>query len=322
MALTNTQYDTIIREYDDLRINARKVADERTAYIYEHVDGFKELDEAIVNVSLDCAKKKLAGDASALDELHSLLADLKSMKASLLKGAGYPEDYLEPVCSCPDCKDTGYINGSKCHCFIKKISDILYDSSNIRELLSENNFDTLSFDYYTGEDLERFKRAVSECHRLVDNFDESHGNIMFYGTVGTGKSFLSDCIAKALLDKGKSCIYFSAIGLFEQIAKETFHSSSKDELYNLYDYLYNCDCLIVDDLGTETTNSFISSQLFSLINERNLRNKSTVISTNLSLEDIRDRYSDRVFSRIVSSFTTLRLSGSDIRILKKANVRK
>ena len=95
------------------------------------------------------------------------------------------------------------------------------------------------------------------------------------------------------------------------------------ELYNLYDCLYNCDLLIIDDLGTETVNSFVASSLFALINERHLRKKSTIISTNLSLEQIRDIYSDRVFSRIANSYSLLKLIADDIRIQKKQlNIRK
>lgn len=317
MALTNSQYDSIIRKYDETRMENKRIQDERREYVYSHVEGFKEIEESIVTVSIDYAKRKLSGDENAIEELHALLTDLHEMKTSLLKGVGLPEDYLEPIYTCPDCKDTGYIGMAKCHCFKKQITDLLYDQSNIREFLKENNFSKLSYNYYKGEDLERFSSAVDHCHAMVDGFGEENRNLLLFGAVGMGKSFLSGCVASELIEKGYSVIYYSAISLFEALAKETFHNSSKDDLYNLYDYLYNCDLLIVDDLGTETTNSFVASQLFALINERDLRKKSTIISSNLDLEDIRDRYSDRIFSRICNSFTVLRLTGYDIRIQKK-----
>ena len=317
MALTNIQYDSIIRKYDETRMENRRILDERREYVYSHVEGFKEIEDSIISVSVDYARKKMAGEKIAAGELHNLLEDLRKMKASLLTGFGLPADYLDPVYTCPECKDTGYIGRDKCSCFIKQITDILYDQSNIRDFLQDNNFEHLSYDYYKGEDLERFKKAVNHCKSMIDNFDKDCKNLILYGTVGTGKSFLSGCVAHELIKQGYSCIYYSAIGLFEVLARETFHSTVKDDLYNLYDYLYNCDLLIVDDLGTENTNSFVSSQLFALINERNLRKKSTVISTNLSLGEIRDRYSDRVFSRLVNSYTALKLSGEDIRVQKK-----
>lgn len=317
MGLTNSQYDGIIRKYDAVRMNNARLLEERRKYVYSKIDGFKELDDSIVTTSLECAKKKMGGNESALEELHVLLSQLKDMKRNLLVGAGLSADYLDPIYNCSDCHDTGYIGQDKCHCFTKQITDILYDQSNIRDWISENNFSTLSYKYYQGEDLNRFQKAVSASHSMVDNFNSEKTSLFFYGTVGTGKSFLSGCIAHELIEKGYSCIYYSSINLFEQIAKETFRSSSKDDLYNLYDCLYNCDLLIIDDLGTETPNSFVASQLFALINERDLRKKATVISTNLSLSEIRDRYSDRVFSRIVNSFSVFHITGTDIRIQKK-----
>jgi DNA replication protein DnaC len=135
--------------------------------------------------------------------------------------------------------------------------------------------------------------------------------------VGTGKSFLSGCIAKELIENGHSVIYFSASGLFETLSQFSFDYKNKDELHGIYEDLYSCDLLIIDDLGTELTNNFVTSQLFSCLNERHMRRKSTIISTNLSLEELRNRYSDRIFSRITSNYNLCKLSGPDIRIYKK-----
>ena len=142
-------------------------------------------------------------------------------------------------------------------------------------------------------------------------------NLLFYGTVGTGKSFLSNCIASALIEKGHSVIYFSAGDLFAKISEYAFRKNGRDSDSNPYEDIYNCDLLVLDDLGTELTNSFVVSQLFTCLNERHLRRKSTVISTNLPMEDLRDRYSDRIFSRIVSNYDICKLSGQDVRIYKK-----
>ena len=163
----------------------------------------------------------------------------------------------------------------------------------------------------------RFQNAVSVSKDFVNGFKNHYQNLFFYGTVGTGKSFLSGCIAKELLSQGHSVIYFSANGLFEKLSRYSFDTKSKDSLYNFYKDLYNCDLVIIDDLGTEVTNSFVTSQLFGLLNERHMRQKSTIISTNLSLEELRDRYSDRVFSRITSNYSICKLTGQDIRIQRK-----
>ena len=240
----------------------------------------------------------------------------------MLVSAGYPADYLEPVYTCPDCKDTGYIEGDnglrkKCHCFHQQELDILYEQSHIRDMIASENFSNLSYEYYQGEDLTHFRKCVDVCHNFVQNFKQDYHNLFFYGTVGTGKSFLSGCIASELLQSGHSVIYFSASGLFDTLARYTFDTRVKEALSGFYEDIYNCDLLIIDDLGTEMTNTFVASQLFSCLNERHLRQKATIISTNLSLEELRDRYSDRVFSRITSHYDLCKLTGPDIRMCKK-----
>lgn len=319
MAISNSQMDTILKKYEDTRLKNFHIQESRREHVYKVVDGYKELDESTVSVSMDVAKRRLSGDSNATLELHKLLEDLKKMKKSLLAGAGLPSDYLEPVYDCSDCQDTGYIGREKCHCLKQQIINILYEQSNIVSHLDQNNFSTLRYDFYKGEDLDAFKRTVDKCHNFVDTFGKENRNMFLYGTVGTGKSFLSGCIAKELLDKGYSVIYFSSSSFFNALAKETFDSQYRKEQPSIYEYIYNCDLLIIDDLGTETTNKFTTAELFSCINERALRGKSIVISSNLMLNEIRDRYSDRIFSRIISSFDACKLSGPDIRILMKTN---
>lgn len=152
----------------------------------------------------------------------------------------------------------------------------------------------------------------------MQNFDTKGGNLLFYGETGVGKTFLTHCIAKELLESAHSVIYFTAFDLFELFSAATFRRShEEDEVMQRHSSIFDCDLLIIDDLGTEMTNSFVSSQLFLCINERLMNGKSTIISTNLSLEALRDLYSERVFSRISSSFQMRKLIGKDIRLLKK-----
>lgn len=317
MALTNSQHDSIMRSYEEKQNKSRKLLEERTAYVYQNVEGYRQLDESIASVSVSQGKKLLMGDDNALIELKNMIAEFSSMKKQLLVSAGLPEDYLKPVYTCPDCKDTGYIDHTKCHCFKQIEITMLYEQSGIREMLEENNFSTLSYEYYEGEDLQRFKNTVVTCKNFINNFNSDYHNLFFYGTVGTGKSFLSGCVAKELIESGHSVIYFSAAGLFDVLSRMKFDYKNAEELHNAYEDLFQCDLLIIDDLGTEYTNSFVNSQFFSLINDRHLRQKAVIISTNLSLADFRDRYSDRIFSRITSSYEICKITGPDIRMYKK-----
>lgn len=322
MGLNKTQYESIIKGYERTRDANRYLLEERRNRVYQQIPDFQDLELSVASMSVAQAKLMLSGDDNALSDLRTSLADIKSQKKQLLKTAGLPEDYLEPIYTCPDCKDTGYIEAAdglkeKCHCFRQQEIALLYEQSNIQEMLANENFSTLSYQYYQGEDLERFEKCVKICKKFVQNFKQDYHNLFFYGTVGTGKSFLSGCIAGELLKCGHSVIYFSSSGLFETLARYSFDINAKETLYNFYKDLYNCDLVIIDDLGTEVTNAFVTSQLFACLNERHLAKKATIISTNLGLEELRDRYSDRIFSRITSNYTLCKLSGPDIRMYKK-----
>ncbi|MCM1541723.1 MAG: ATP-binding protein [Blautia sp.] len=322
MALTNSQYEAIMRDYERRRDINRSLLASRQKKVFSEIPGYEELADSVSTLSVDAAKMALSGDDQALPRLHESLKEISRRQKQLLQDAGYPADYLELVYDCPDCQDTGYISGAgggkeKCHCFRQQEVSILYDQSNIREMISRENFSTLSYDHFQGEDLLHFKAAVSVSLNFVQNFKEDYHNLFFYGTVGTGKSFLSGCIANELIRRGHSVIYFSALNLFECLAYYSFDSKEKAKLHSFYEDIYGCDLLVIDDLGTETTNAFINSQLFACLNERQLRRNSTVISTNLNLEELQARYSDRIFSRLTSGFTFCKLTGADIRISRR-----
>ena len=317
MSLTNTQYDQILHQYEEKQAKSRHETEQKLSYVYEHVPGYRELSESVASVSVAQGRKLLAGDEDALEDLKDTLAELSGRKAQLLKDFGLPENYLDPVYECPDCKDTGYVEGEKCHCVKQAMITLLYEQSNIQEMLRTENFNALSYEYYQGDDLSRFQNAVRTCQNFIKNFNSDYHNLFFYGTVGTGKSFLSGCVAKELIERGHSVIYFGATGLFDLLSKNSFDYKNREELRSTYADLYQCDLLIIDDLGTELTNQFVTSQLFALLNERHMGKKATVISTNLSLEELRNRYSDRIFSRITSNYEVCKLSGQDIRMYKK-----
>ena len=317
MPLTNTQYDKIFRQYEENQRLCRLETERRRAQVYERIPGFGKLEDTVASLSVAQGKKLLSGDDSALFTLRDSLARLKEQKKHLLLDAGLPENYLDPLFICPDCQDTGYIGGTKCHCFRQAEITLLYEQSGIQDMLKYNNFDHLSFEFYTGEALSLFQYAVSTCQNFIKTFDSDYHNLFFYGTVGTGKSFLSGCVAKELIDRGHSVIYFGATSLFDLLSSASFHTKAREDRQNAYSDLYQCDLLIIDDLGTELTNQFTSSQLFSLLNERHLGKKSTLISTNFSLAELRDRYSDRIFSRITSNYEVCRLAGKDIRMYKR-----
>lgn len=325
MPLNNSQYDEIIREYDARQLSNQRILEARTKDVYERLPRLKEIDDAIASCSVAQAKRLLDGDTAALGELRSQIASYREEKASLLSSCGFPANYFEPVYTCPDCKDTGFVNGRRCHCFEQAAINLVYTQSNLKEILKKENFTTFSYDYYSDKDvnpatglssLATVQDAVAKCQDFIKSFDDTFSNLYLYGDTGIGKTFLSNCVAKELMDTGHSVIYFTAFQLFDILSKGVFKKDA--DAIAAHQNIFNCDLLIIDDLGTELTNSFTTSQLFLCLNERILRRKSTIISTNLGMNQLADIYSERVLSRISSNYTLIKLFGADIRILKKA----
>lgn len=324
MALSNAQYDEIMRGYQARQLRNKDIHKERLLWAYEKEPRLKEIDDTIASLSVKSARKLLDGDAHALEDLKKQLSQLRDKKTQFLIQLGVTPDYFEPVYTCPDCKDTGFINGNKCHCFKQEIINVVYSQSNIREILSRENFSNFSYDYYSDTDinpatglssLETVKRAVKECQRFITDFDNKPKNLFLYGDTGVGKTFLSNCVAKELLEHGKSVIYFTAFQLFDILSKGVFERDADAVKANRN--IFDCDLLIIDDLGTEFANSFTTSQLFLCVNERILRQKSTIISTNLNMNQMVDIYSERTLSRISSNYSIIKLFGDDIRIKKR-----
>lgn len=324
MALSNTQYNTLLRRYEEKQLENQHIVMERVLSVYEELPRLMEIDKAISSISVSQAKKLIDGDETALPNLHRQLQALTSEKKQLLREHGYPDNYFEPPYTCPDCKDTGYIGSQKCHCFTQAAIDLVYTQSNIRHILDIENFEHFSYEYYSNNDINPATKqsslttavnAVRDCLSFIKTFDQEFRNLFFYGDTGVGKTYLSNCVAKRLLDSGHSVIYFTASSLFDILGKNTFsreHGASGD-----YQNIFECDLLIIDDLGTELSNTFTVSQFFLCLNERILRRKSTIISTNLALEQLAETYSERTFSRISSSYTMIKLFGNDIRLQKK-----
>ncbi len=330
MALKNDQYNQILREYDSRRLKNKHDLDDRRKEAYSLIPMLKDLEEEMISLSAQSGRLALFGDDNALKELKNKSLDLKAAQIELLTAYDLPEDFLDMHYHCNRCQDTGFIGNEKCNCLKQAIGDLMYSNSNLNTILAGENFSNFSFRYYSDDyvdeatglsPLSNMQKVVANSKRFIKHFKNSQDNLLLLGNTGVGKTFLANCIAKELLDLGHTVIYLTAFRLFDILEK---HKFSKDEsnsyqASNQFDYILDCDLLIIDDLGTEFYNSFTNSQLYLIINERLLRRKSTLISTNLSLSDINLNYSERVYSRIISSYTVQRIVGEDIRLHKAIN---
>ena len=322
MSLNNSQYNAIMRIYNQRQFQDKYEQDQRREEVYQKVPQIRQIEDEISSQAVRCARKLLDGDTNAKEELKQHIEDLREQKEVLLSAFGFPADYMEMHYACPECQDTGYVDGRKCRCFKKEEIRLLYSQSNIEEVLLRENFDSFSYEYYDDRVVipeiqitvaDYMRQVHTWCKEYVENFEKKGGNLIFTGSTGVGKTFLTNCIAKALIDQYQSVIYLSSNDLFDVFSKNKFHHDTEEEMKDMYQYILDCDLLIIDDLGTELNNTFVSSQLFYCINERLLRKKSTIISTNLSMTMLRDTYSDRISSRIISQYSIIPLYGDDIR---------
>lgn len=326
MSLKNAQYNAVMRSYDLLQQEAVTAQTERHDEVCKKIPEFGALEQRIASYAAERARDAVLGHAVPKAQIRAQLTDFEQQKAALLVSHGYAKDYLEPVYHCKDCRDTGWIGDRKCHCFKQAVVDLVYSQSNIRDQLAKENFSTFDASLYSEKKDPRLGISPRQnildvrhaCQNFVKHFDTQFENLLFYGSTGVGKTFLSNCIAKELLDSAHTVIYQSSLQLMELLEDFAFHRSEDDyeDSENMYSYILDCDLLIIDDLGTELVNSFTTSRLFSCLNERLLRKKSTIISTNLSLDELQDMYSERIFSRLISHYEVMLILGEDIRVMK------
>ncbi|WP_069651121.1 ATP-binding protein [Caloranaerobacter ferrireducens] len=325
--MNNSIINEILREYEKKRDKALYEQKLRKNEVYSKIPRLKEIDKLISKTGLMISKAIINNPQDynyKIKEIKNKLEELKREKAILLTENNIPLEYMDINYECNKCKDTGFLkDGSKCSCFKQALINRAYKMSNLEHILYKENFQTFNINIFSDKPFENEKvtprenmqNILSICEGFVFNFDEDNEeNLLFYGTTGLGKTFMCNCIAKALLDKGKIVIYQTAFKILEIIEEYRFRRNSNKDEYKLdYELLFDADLLIIDDLGTELVNTFTNTEIFNIVNSRLIKGNKTIISTNLSPMEISNTYTDRIFSRILSKFTPIRFFGPDLR---------
>ena len=333
--MNNLILSTLLKDYERKRLNAEKDLELRRKNLYKQNPRLQDIDDELSKLGISTAKALIISNSSELlNNLNTQVSALKEEKSNILDKLNLPADYLTPNYECKTCKDTGYITNnytsSMCNCLKQEIFNIEYNKSNIANL-DKQNFDNFSLDKYSDQiDTKKYKSEISPrdnmklikdiCLDFIENFDNpNEKNLLFSGTTGLGKTFLSSCIAKEIIQKDKTVLYQTAPIMLDMIIDNKFNKNNQIE--NTYKNLLDVDLLIIDDLGTETLNQLKFTELFNIINTRllnqNNKCKKTIISTNLNLQILNEKYGERITSRLIGNYNICRFFGEDIRFLDR-----
>lgn len=321
----------LLREYEKKRFQSEQLVENRMKELILKHKELARIEEEIQSVATESIKNIFSNPEdkdSKLKELEKKLILLQKQKDAYIKKLKLPKQYLEVQYSCTKCEDTGFLKVDnkldRCPCLKQKIININYNKSNL-VLLEEENFNKFSLKYYSNKaDKEKYgtdkspRKNMEEVEEIakkfVENFENVKSNLLFSGDTGLGKTFLINSIAKEILEKSYTVFYQKAPNMLDKLMQTKYENSKE---YNaLIDSILNVDLLIIDDLTEKTTDSK-NIELFTIIDHRLNNSKPTIISTNLTLEDMQNIYEDRVISRIIGNYIIKRFYGEDIRKLKK-----
>src|SRR6056297_172004 len=316
----------ILKKFDKKRLKSKSDLEYRKNELYEMVPSLKRIDKEISLLSIKISKYTFSKPEDYKTKISNLKEDLENLKKkrkSIYKEKNIPMDYLHASFECEICNDTGYLqNGERCICFKQEIINQLYKMSNMEHMLKKENFDTFDIDIfssniYPGEKLspkENMKNIYKESKKFSLNFHKTKDNLLFYGGTGLGKTFMCNCIAKELIDEGYTVVYQTSFKMFEVISNYKFRNKTNDPMDKInYQLLFDSDLLIIDDLGTESNNSFTKTELFNIINSRLISGKNTIVSTNLPIENLGRNYTDRIVSRVLNNYIGCKFYGKDLR---------
>lgn len=323
MSYNKANFKRISEEYMTKNLRAKEDAERRKKVLHARFPEIAGIDNELAMTGLklmQAAKGDPATLHERIDELKRGNEELLSARRDILLSKGVPEDYSDVHYECPDCMDTGMINGVMCKCMRRALVLAGYESSGIGNLIVKQSFDNFDLSYYSGDERRNMERALEKAKSFAVNFGEEKArNLLFMGTTGLGKTHLSSAIAKTVIDRGYDVVYETANNIFNDFEYERFGRGYQAQGSELRTARYfDCELLIIDDLGTEVSNQFTVATLYNLLNARLIGEKSMIISTNIKKEELFSRYADRITSRIFGEFELILFSGKDIRSQKLA----
>ena len=292
------------------------------AIAYEKSPRLAEIDRQLsVTVAQAVALSFQKGEdtTAAIEKLKQENLSLQQERAAIL--AAFGEGYLDNTPICDRCGGTGYVGETMCECLGELCRQ--EQKKELTQLLSAGNarFEQFRLDVYSDRYNDSFgcsprqmqQLILNRCQRYTRDFAPDSGNLLFSGAPGLGKTFLSACIARGVANRGYSVVYETAIKLFSAFEAAKFGDYSQENQEKTEKYL-KCDLLIIDDLGSEMTTQLTMSALYTVVNTRLMEGLSTIISTNLTAEAIKSRYTPAICSRILGMYQLMQFLGDDLRL--------
>ena len=307
-------YVRIRDEYTKKYQVARNRAETRRIEIHARIPEVRDIDAKLSRTGLDIMDAIQHGrdTEAAIRELEERNNQLIARRGEVLGAYGYAPDYTDVHYDCDLCGDTGFVETTMCECMKKALVKAGFESSGLGNLIGSQSFENFDFKYYAKEKLPIISSSVEELKSFAEGFDLStYKNFIMMGTTGLGKTHLSTSVAERVIKRGYSVVYVSAVSMIRDFSNSIQRSRDND-VVDISKY-YDCDLLIIDDLGTEVTNRLTQSYFYEVINERINGRRCTIINTNLTVAEIKDNYSDRVFSRVLGEYVLLPFEGVDIR---------
>ena len=313
-------YQAAQLELERRRRQAEETAWERRDAFFEACPRAREIREEMATNAAGAGKAVLAGGnvRQELSKLRDRGLALKEEYARLLESHHLREEDITPRYQCPRCRDTGFIDGRMCACLKNLLRSLAFEKLSMSVPLANCTFENFSLDYYK-EDQRAFaqmEKVFRACKRYGKNFRADSPSLLFKGGTGLGKTHLSLAIAGKAIEKGFGVVYGSAQSFAVALEKERFDRDLPED-GTTDAQLTDCDLLILDDLGTEFPSAYVNAALYSVVNTRMLAGKPTIISTNLSLKELEDRYSERFASRITGYYGKLEFLGRDVRVQRR-----
>ena len=316
----NNNLQKLLTEYEHTRLENIKKLDLRKKELYSRIPRLEEIEKNLNLISIKLAKSNL------FPEIAKNIEELKTEQENLKKD-GKDLSYLNIQYNCNICKDTGYVihnsHTDMCKCLKQKLFDVEYNQANMGNV-NKHTFENFNFNLFSDKvNLEKYglnisprenmKNIVDSCIKFVDNMNNPAGkNLLFSGSTGLGKTYLSNAIVAEVLNKGYTVLYQTAPVMLDTLISKMF----KNDLV-FSENLLNVDLLVIDDLGTETMNSMKFTELYKIINTRLLNQNGkvtkTIISTNLDLQGLYNTYDERLVSRFIGHYDIYRFFGDDIR---------